>query len=338
MHRAAQEFLSHNPLLDEQTPMLTRLSVENLTLEPIPNAPFGARVTGLDATDITKPQAKALLTAYREAHGLLCFEFEKLITAGELHALTAVFGENEFAPGHITGYGRKAKDGEPDLTVDEQVALLRRKGVDPYLAFIGNLDPVTLERQTINAKFFGEWEWHTDMSYIPVPPTFSLLHGRVIPQDGGDTGFCSQVLAARALPAELRKALDGREIKHDSTYGSSGILRPGMAVPASPVEALGSVHPILRRVPSTGDEAIFLGRRTNGYVVGLPLDESEALLNEAWEHATKREFCYRHAWHAGQVVVWDNRMLLHMRYPVDESQDRFMWRTQTKGEAVISAG
>ena len=318
--------------------MLARRSIENLQLEPLPDTPFGARVSGLDASNITDGQTNALMAAYRDAHGLLCFEFDELINADELHALTAVFGENEFAPGRITGYGRKAKAGEPELSVEEQVARLREKGVDPYLAFIGNLDPETLKRQSINAKFFSEWEWHSDMSYIPVPPTFSLLHARIIPDNGGDTGFCSQVLAAKALPPHLRQALIGREIKHDSTYGSSGILRPGMTVPESPVEALGSVHPALRRVPSTGEEALFLGRRTNGYVGGIPLDESEALLNEAWAHATQPEFCYRHEWRVGQVVVWDNRMLLHMRYPVDQTKDRFMWRTQTKGEAVVAVG
>ncbi len=310
---------------------------ETLTLEPIAGSPFGARVIGADPLDLSDAQREVLLAAYAEAHGLLCFEFDELLSAEALHALTAVFGENEFAPGRINGIGRKAREGEPDMSVDEQVAALRAKGVDPYLAFIGNLDPDTLERKPINAKFFGEWEWHTDMSYIPVPPTFSLLHARVIPTEGGDTGFCNQVLAARALPAELRARLTGRSIKHDSTYGSSGIIRPGMSVPDSPVEALGAVHPILRCVPTTGDEALFLGRRTNGYVPDMSLDESEALLNEVWAHATQPEFCYRHEWRVGQVVVWDNRMLLHMRYPVDETLDRFMWRTQTKGEAVVAS-
>ena len=317
--------------------MLTKQSREHLTLEPIPGAPFGACVTGFDAMNITQSQTNTLHTGCREAHGLLCFEFDDLITVEELHALTAVFGKKEFAPGRITGYGRKAEEGGPRLSIDAQVSQLREKGIDPYLAFLGNLDPVTLKRRSTDTKFFGEWEWHTDMSYIPVPPTFSLLHARIIPDDGGDTGFSSQVLAARALPIELRRALKGRQIKHDSTYGSNGLMRPGMTVPKSPVEALGSAHPALRRVPNTGDEALFLGRRTNGYVVGMPLDESEALLNEAWAHATKSEFCYRHSWRVGQVVVWDNRMLLHMRYPFDESKDRFMWRTQTKGEAVIAA-
>ena len=173
------------------------------------------------------------------------------------------------------------------------------------------------------------------MSYLPVPPTFSLLHSREVPDEGGDTGFCNQVMAAAALPPALRQGLLNLTLKHDSTYLSSGVLRPGMSAPKSPIEALGHVHPILRRVPSTGEEALFLGRRTNGYIVGLPLQESEQLLDEVWAHATQEQFCYRHRWQVGQVVVWDNRMLMHARHPLDANKRRFMWRTQTKGEEVI---
>ena len=185
-------------------------------------------------------------------------------------------------------------------------------------------------------KFFGEWEWHSDMSYIPAPPTFSLLHSRRVPTEGGDTGFCSQVLAARTLPTELRARVEGHFIKHDSTYSSNGVIRPGMAVPATPVDALGEVHPILRQIPGTGQEALFLGRRTNGYVNGLSLDESEALLDELWAHATQPAFTYRHHWSVGEVVVWDNRVVMHRRHPVDADEIRFMWRTQTRGESVVA--
>ena len=225
--------------------------------------------------------------------------------------------------------------GQERRSVEEQVAELRARGDDPYMGYIGNLDPASLEAKPVDGKFYGEWEWHTDMSYIAVPPTFSLLHARVVPDEGGDTGFCSQTMAARELPPALRQRVRGREIKHDSTYGSSGVLRPGMTAPDSPIEAIGHPHPIIRIVPETGQEALFLGRRTNAYVVGMPFDDSERLLDELWRHATGPQFCYRHRWRVGQVVVWDNRMLLHMRHPMAGDAVRFMWRTQTRGEAVV---
>ena len=172
---------------------------------------------------------------------------------------------------------------------------------------------------------------------LPVPPTFSLLHSREIPNDGGATSYASQVMAAAELPDDLRTQVDGILVKHDSTYGSSGLKRPGMVEPVTPIDAIGHPHPVLRRVPATGQEALFLGRRTNAYVMGMKLDESEALLDELWEHATQPRFRYVHDWAIGQVVVWDNRMLLHHRNPFDASERRFMWRTQTRGEAVIPA-
>lgn len=298
-----------------------------LVVTPLAGAHFGAQIAGLEPSHISEADRALICNAYRERHGLLCFSFDHMLEAQELHALTAVFGDNEYGPGYINGIGKKAAPGEEHLTVAEQEAAVRAEGGDPYMAYIGNVDPKTLEKRPVDGKFFGEWEWHSDMSYIEVPPTFSLLHARQIPDQGGDTGFCSQVMAARELPQALRARVRDVKIKHDSTYGSSGIARPGMTAPASPIEAIGYPHPVLRTVPTTGDEAMFLGRRTNGYVLGLPLQRSEELLDELWRHATQEQFCYRHQWQVGQVVAWDNRMMMHMRYPVDETQARFMWST-----------
>lgn len=313
-----------------------RSTTASPTFSPIDGSPFGARVEGIEPSSIDRAATDVIRAAHRAGHGLLVFPFDRLLDADELHALTAAFGQPEFAPGRINGIGKRALPGEEHLTVDEQVAALWAQGKDPYITYLGNVDAATQQRKDVDAKFFGEWEWHTDMSYIEVPPTFSILHARQIPDEGGDTDYCSQVMAARELPADLRRRIDGLQLKHDSTYGSSGLLRPGMTAPASPVEAIGHVHPMLRVVPATGDEALYLGRRTNAYVPGLPLDESERLLDELWAHATQDRFSYRHRWTVGDVVVWDNRMLLHRRQPFDPGQVRNMWRTQTKGEAVVA--
>ena len=308
-----------------------------LEIAPLEGARFGARISGLDPLNTSPDDLDQIWSAYRNRHGLLCFDFDRLLDLEELHALTAIFGDSEFAPGMINGIGKRAAEGEENLSVEEQIERIRAAGRDPYLTFLGNVDPETLEPKKTNGKFFGEWEWHTDMSYIEVPPTFSLLHSRQVPAEGGDTGFCSQVMAAAALTDELRARVQRLTIKHDSTYGSSGQLRPGMTVPKSPIEAIGHPHPALRVVPSTGEEALFLGRRTNGYVLDHPLEESETLLDELWAHATQERFCYRHKWKVGEVVVWDNRMLLHKRHPFSDTDVRLMWRTQTKGEAVVPA-
>ncbi|MEM7405007.1 MAG: TauD/TfdA family dioxygenase [Pseudomonadota bacterium] len=312
-------------------------AVAGIEVKPLEGALFGAEMLGVKPLEMSSEVRELIWQTYKDRHGLICFSFDHWLEAEELHALTSVFGEPEYAPGRINGIGKATPVGEENLSEADQVARLRADGVDPYLAYIGNVDPKTLELKPISKKFYGEWEWHTDMSYIEVPPTFSLLHARIVPDEGGDTGFCSQVMAANELPAHLREKVSNLRIKHDSTYGSSGIARPGMTAPKSPIEAIGYPHPVIRRIPSTGDEALFLGRRTNGYVPGMELGDSEALLNELWAHATQERFCYHHKWQPGQVVAWDNRMMLHMRHPVDDDDIRFMWRTQTKGEAVVAA-
>lgn len=312
--------------------------MSGLTVSPFKGATFGAEVTGLDPARLGQDETRQLQQAVAEAHGLLCLSFARLLSADELLALTAVFGEKEYAPGIINGIGKRAKAEEAHLSVEEQVARVRASGEDPYISKFGNLNPSTLEREAVEPSFFGEWEWHTDMSYLEVPPTVSLLHAREVPDEGGDTGFCDQVMAARTLPWRLRDRVRDLAIKHDSTYGSDGSLRPGMTPPASPVEAEGHTHPVIREIPGLGEEALFLGRRTNAYVVGMPLAESEQLLNELWAHATQPRFCHRHRWRRGQVVVWDNRRVLHMRHPLDPAKARLMWRTQTRGEAVRAAG
>ena len=306
-------------------------------IRPLPDAGFGAEVVGFDPVNVSAGQRAAIEDAERRCHGLLCFSFGRLLEDEELHALTALFGENEYSPGIINGIGKQAAPGEEHLSVEEQVAAVRARGEDPFLVKFGNVNPATLEKEPTYPEFFGEWEWHTDMSYLEVPPTYSLLHAREVPDEGGDTGFCDQVMAARALPRSLRQRVAGLEIKHDSTYGSDGSLRPGMVPPASPIEALGHAHPVIRVIPDTGQEALFLGRRTNAYVTGLPLRESERLLDLLWAHATQPHFCYRHRWKVGQVMVFDNRRLMHMRHPMDERKSRLMWRTQTKGQAVRAA-
>ena len=308
--------------------------MSGLAIRPLPDARFGAEIVGLELTNVTAGRRAAIEDANRRCHGLLCFSFGRLLEAEELHALTALFGENEYAPGIINGIGKQAEAGEEHLSVEEQVASVRARGKDPYILKLGNLNPATLEKQPTYSEFFGEWEWHSDMSYIEVPPTYSLLHAREVPDEGGDTGFCSQVMAARMLPRSLRQQVVDRKIKHDSTYGSDGSLRPGMVPPTSPVEAIGYPHPVIRVIPDSGQEALFLGRRTNAYVTGMSLEESERLLDELWAYATQPRFCYRHRWKVGQVVVFDNRRVMHMRHPMDERKRRFMWRTQTKGEAV----
>ena len=91
-------------------------------------------------------------------------------------------------------------------------------------------------------------------------------------------------------------------------------------------------HPVFRVHPVTGKKALYLGRRSNAYIIGLPLDESERLLDELWAQASRPEFVWGHEWRLGDTLIWDNRCLIHRRDPFDASERRMMHRVQIKGQ------
>ena len=156
-----------------------------------------------------------------------------------------------------------------------------------YVMVISN---VIEDGQPIGQLGAYEAIWHTDMSYVDEPPSASALYSLEVPPSGGDTGFCNMYLAYETLPAELRRQVEGRRCRHDASRNSAGELRRGFVDAPDPTQTVGAEHPIVRTHPVTGKKALFLGRRRNAYIVGLPLEESEALLDALWAHCTKPEF------------------------------------------------
>jgi taurine dioxygenase len=178
----------------------------------------------------------------------------------------------------------------------------------------------------------AEVVWHSDNSYRETPLAASMLYAIEIPAQGGATGFVNMYLALETLPADLRKAIEGRRLKHDATYNSAGVLRRGFQ-PTNDVRAApGPWHPIVRTHPQSAHDALYLGRRPNAYIEGLSIEDSEALLNTLWTHATRPEVAWHHTWRRGDVLVWDNRCVMHHRNPFDPAARRVMHRIQCKGE------
>jgi taurine dioxygenase len=191
-----------------------------------------------------------------------------------------------------------------------------------------------------NGKAIGqlgayEAVWHTDMSYIPDPPMASALYALETPPSGGDTGFCNMYLAYDSLDTELRREVAGRLCRHDASRNSAGELRRGFADAPDPSETIGAEHPIVRTHPMTGRKALFLGRRRNAYIPGLPVADSEALLDALWQHATRPDFTWYQQWQVGDLILWDNRCVMHRRDAFDPAMRRIMHRTQIKGERPV---
>jgi taurine dioxygenase len=139
-------------------------------------------------------------------------------------------------------------------------------------------------------------------------------------------------LAYQKLPANLKKRIEGRKAVHDATYNSAGVKRKGYQEVTDPRKAPGAQHALIRVHPETGRPCLFLGRRRNSYILGMELDESEALLDQLWAHATQAQFTFRQQWRVGDVLIWDNRCTLHRRDSFDPNARRLMHRTQIKAD------
>jgi taurine dioxygenase len=175
------------------------------------------------------------------------------------------------------------------------------------------------------------------MSYLERPPKASILYALEVPPAGGDTWFCSMYRAYESLPAALRDRIRSLTLKHDGTYNSGGYVRQGVTAVDDPLTSPGVYHPLAPSHPETGRSVLYLGRRRNAYIAGLPLPESEALLDELWSYATREGLAWRHGWQPGDLVLWDNRSTMHRRDPFDPNSRRVLHRTQIQGETVPSA-
>ena len=179
----------------------------------------------------------------------------------------------------------------------------------------------------------GEVIWHTDMSSFEVPPNQTILYALEIPPTGGETSFCNMYDALEALPDDLRRGIETLDLKHDDMVDAAGFVRPEYAhlVDADPSETPGAIHPLIRTHPETGRDCLYLGRRLNARVIGLPVEKSDALLDRLWRHATAQAMIWCHEWRTGDIVMWDNRCAMHRREPFDPASRRIMHRVVVKG-------
>jgi taurine dioxygenase len=200
----------------------------------------------------------------------------------------------------------------------------------PEIYIVSN---VKVNGEPIGSLGDGEAVWHTDMSYLDLPPKASMLYALEIPPTGGNTSFCTMYGVYEALPQQLKDRIAGLKIKHDGTYNSGGYVRQGVTPTDDPRASPGALHPLVCTHPANGRRMLYLGRRRNAYLVGLELAESEALLNELWSIVDRREFSWEHVWRVGDLVLWDNRCTMHRRDAFDPNSRRIMHRTQVKGDA-----
>jgi alpha-ketoglutarate-dependent taurine dioxygenase len=279
------------------------------TLDVIPTgAALGATVTGADLRALDDAAFARIMQAWHD-HSVLLFR-DQTLSDRELIAFSRRLGELDWAPVQETG--RRFVEGLPEIYI---------------------VSNVRVNGESIGSLGDGEAVWHTDMSYLDMPPKASMLYCLEAPPTGGNTSFCTMYGIYEALPAGLKDRIAGLKIKHDGTYNSGGYLRQGVTPTDDPTTSPGAVHPLVCTHPSTGRRMLYLGRRRNAYLLGLELAQSEALLDELWEYVDRPQFAWEHAWRVGDLVLWDNRCTMHRRDAFDPASRRIMHRTQVKGEA-----
>ena len=233
------------------------------------------------------------------------------------------------------------------LTDEQQMAFSERWGpLETTVRTLGGEDRlgahiVDLSNTDPDGKLMG-WEdrrmlyqsgnqlWHSDSSFKPVPAHSSALSARVIPPAGGETEFASMRVAYEHLPEDLRRDLDGRIVVHSFGFSRS-MIDPGIGTEIGrdypPVR-----HALVRANPRHGRKGLYIGSHA-WYVEGLGLDESRILIAQLLEQTVRPDLVYRHRWQVGDLVMWDNRCVLHRGRPWDSARhERVMHRTTVAGD------
>ncbi|MGI9333871.1 MAG: TauD/TfdA dioxygenase family protein [Gammaproteobacteria bacterium] len=279
-------------------------------LNPIGSS-LGAEITGLD---VSVPFDDATFRAVRQAfedYHLLCFRSQSL-NAEQQIAFTAQFGELETFP-------------EADKT-KEAPTVYHVANVSTEGELLGGDHPQSIF-QKVNAR------WHTDSSYRSIPSLASLMYAiEVLPDEaqGGETEFSNMFLAYDALSDEMKARLEPLHMVHYYEFGR----RLFEALPPISFEERSLVppvcHPVIRvHAERGGRRSLFFTTNAGNEIGGMTLEQGQALHRQLASHASRPQFCYKHRWRRGDLVMWDNRCLLHRAKGYDMDRYRRVFRRTT---------
>ncbi|NKI69413.1 TauD/TfdA family dioxygenase [Collimonas pratensis] len=289
---------------------LPGISSQAFQITPL-SGPLGAEITGLD---LNLPLSGLDLARIRMAlvkHGLLVFR-EQRITPEQHIAFSRRFG-----PLQVHVLNRFHLAGHPEILIVSNV--------------IEDGKPIGL----VDAGA----DWHSDLSYMPRPSLGSLLHAQELPAEQGDTLFANMFDAYDTLPADVKQLLEGRRAVHSYVYRYRRLqkLSPWRAdLTQKQIDEVPEVeHPVIRVHPESGRKALFVSEGFTSRIVGLPADESTALLRFLHQHTIRAENIYRHQWRAHDMVFWDNRSTVHYAAITPQHLRRTLYRTTIEGDVPV---
>jgi alpha-ketoglutarate-dependent taurine dioxygenase len=232
------------------------------------------------------------------------------------------------------------------LGAPEQVAFAQRFGEIEHI--VPGVETVPISNRRRDGTLYADDEgpmpilrgnegWHTDSSYMPLAAKASVLSAEVVPARGGETEWADMRAAWEALVPELRERVSRLSAYHSLRYSQAraghadpGDFGYGFSVDRPPLRPLVKIHPV------TGRPSLFIGRHAYG-IPGLPPEESERLLDSLVDDACRPPRVLRHTWSPGDVVIWDNRCVLHRARPWDHSEARVMKHTRVAGDPTTES-
>jgi taurine dioxygenase len=272
------------------------------------SAPLGAEVLGLDLSQPLGASDFARIHRAHLDHHVLVFRGQQ-ITPGQQVDFSRRFGPLQI---HVLKQFQLA--GHPEILI---VSNIKEGGVPIGLGDAGHF-------------------WHSDLSYVEKPSLGSMLHAQELPPEGGDTLFANQHTAYEALPQALKNTI--APLKAEHTYlaryeelRARSPWRPKLT-DQQIEEVKPQIHPVVRTHPETGRKALFVSEHFTTRIVGLPEDESRALLEELFALSTRPEHVYRHVWAPHDMVFWDNRSVMHLAAGTPEHLRRKLYRTTIEGD------
>ncbi|NQV85341.1 MAG: TauD/TfdA family dioxygenase [Rhodospirillales bacterium] len=284
----------------------------SFTVNPI-SPVLGVKISGLD---LAKPMGDNLVAEIRQtwldAGGLAIFPEQSLTTEQHI-AFSRQFGPLFGAPGNTPLQETVSRYLHPDHPEIYRVSNRMENGEPKGRAGAGTY-------------------WHSDVAFKAQPAAASILYAIEIPACGGDTLFCNMTAAYEALSDTMKEMLAPLRAVHDFAQTAANQFARPVVIESDLKGDNRTVHPVVRTHAQTGAKSLFVNPGTTVGLDGFTPGESAALLGQLFSHATKPDFCVRHTYTQGDVVMWDNRTLMH--YAVNDygDQPRYMGRTTEIGE------
>lgn len=290
----------------------------SLTIRQI-HSVFVGEVSGVDLRKPLSRDEAAAIDAGMAQYGVLVFHGQDISDEAQI-AFSANFGTLEL-PGSVSNI---TKDTERRLRAE--------------LADVSNLDQghKPFARDDRRRMFnLGNQLWHSDSSFRAVPAKYSLLSGRIIPPEGGNTEFADMRAAYDALDDRTKSEIEGLVCEHSLLY-SRGLLGFTELSDEEKENFKPVRQSLVRTHPVTGRKSLFLSAHA-GTIVGWPMPEARAFLRDLTEHATQRAFVHAHVWKQHDLVMWDNRQTMHRVRRFDDTKvTRDMRRTTIQGEEMTA--